>query len=294
MRVMCRVLSLLLLSAGIVGALLACTAAPPAAPRPPTGASGFPTAAPALTTTLPIVIAEATPTALTLPSPSPTQEPAMKRILLVTATEGYVHSSIPTAQMVIRELTEASGQFTVTLLATSAELTQLDAAFLAAHNVLVFANTSGELPLTETQKAAILDFVAGGGGFIGTHSATDTLYSWAEYGELLGATFHSHPWVQAATITIEDTSHPANAGLGEAYTLAEEFYTFQSNPRPTVHVLQSLDASSVGASGDYPLVWWKEYGAGRVYYTALGHFEATWEDPRFQVQLLGALRWVTE
>lgn len=275
---------------GLAWALLACTTAPTPTPRPLTGAAPLSTAVPPLTTTLPIVIAEPSVT----PAPTATPEAMVKRILLVTATEGFVHSSIPTAQTAFRQLAEQSGEFTVTLLATSADLTQLDAPFLAAHDGLVFANTSGELPLTETQKAALLDFVAGGGGFIGTHSATDTLYGWEEYGELIGATFHSHPWVQEATITVEDTSHPTSAGLGEAYTFTEEFYTFRSNPRPTVHVLQSLDAASVGASGDFPLVWWKEYGAGRVYYTALGHFEATWEDPRFQTQLLAALRWVTE
>ena len=73
--------------------------------------------------------------------------------------------------------------------------------------------------------------------------------------------------------------------------LGEEIYTFQANPRPNVHVLQSLNAASVGAAGDYPLAWCKAYGSGRVYYNALGHFDSTWNDPRFRSQLLGALRW---
>jgi type 1 glutamine amidotransferase len=56
-------------------------------------------------------------------------------------------------------------------------------------------------------------------------------------------------------------------------------------------VLLSLDAGSVGAGGDFPLAWCATYGAGRVFYNALGHFESTWDDARFQQHLLSALRW---
>jgi hypothetical protein len=72
--------------------------------------------------------------------------------------------------------------------------------------------------------------------------------------------------------------------------MTEEYYTFRENPRG-VQVLLRLDPSSVGASGDYPLAWAHSFGAGRAYYNALGHFDATWRDARFQRQVAGALRW---
>jgi len=56
-------------------------------------------------------------------------------------------------------------------------------------------------------------------------------------------------------------------------------------------VLLTLDAASVGASGDYPLAWCKSIGRGRAYYNALGHYDTTWRDARYQAQLAGALRW---
>jgi type 1 glutamine amidotransferase len=213
------------------------------------------------------------------------------RILLVTATAGYYHDSILTARCVLQELAARSGDLTVTTLAEGGDLAALRAPVLAEHDVLCFANTSGELPLGEDQKQAILDFVAGGKGFVGMHSATDTCYDWPAYGELVGAYFRSHPWVQPATVLVEDAGHPSTRDLGESFPITEEFYTFRANPRPRVRVLLRLDASSVGVEGDYPLAWCKPYGAGRVYYNALGHFPETWEDPRFQSQLLGALRW---
>ena len=58
-----------------------------------------------------------------------------------------------------------------------------------------------------------------------------------------------------------------------------------------MHVLLSLDAASVASTGDYPLAWTQAFGAGRAYYNALGHFPETWADPRFQQQMIGAIRW---
>ncbi len=171
------------------------------------------------------------------------------------------------------------------------DLSELSATNLAGYDVLFFALTSGELPLTVDQRSAILGFVSGGHGFVGAHSASDTLHGWPEYGALVGAFFKEHPWTQQGTVIVEDPSHPATTGLGDRFVLTEEFYTFVENPRPRVHVLLRLDAASVGSSGDFPLAWWHAYGNGRAYYNALGHFSETWNDPRFQRQIVGAIRW---
>ena len=157
--------------------------------------------------------------------------------------------------------------------------------------MLFFALTTGELPLTDAQKAAVLAFVSGGKGFIGAHSASDTLYDWPEDGMLVGAYFREHPWTQNATVVVEDASHPATAGLDARFNLTEEFYTFRENPRPRVQVLLRLDAASVGADGDFPLAWAHAVGGGRAYYNALGHFAETWRDQRFHRQIAGAIRW---
>jgi hypothetical protein len=207
---------------------------------------------------------------------------------MLTATAGFRHDSINTARQVMTTLASTSGEFTITM---SDDVSGVTAATLANHEVLFFAMTSGELPFTADQKAAILAFVSRGGGFLGTHSATDTLYNWPEYGALVGAYFKEHPWTQLAGVVVEDAAHPSTSMLGSQFSLEEEFYTFRENPRPRVHVLLRLDASSVGATGDYPLAWTSTHGSGRVYYNALGHFPTTWNDRRFQQQIAGALRW---
>jgi len=170
------------------------------------------------------------------------------------------------------------------------DVTHLTNEDLANFDIVMFALTSGELSLSETNRKALTDFVSGGKGFIGFHSATDTLYGWPDYGRLVGAYFNDHPWTQQGRVIVEDASHPA-AGVRDAFTLEEEFYTFRENPRSRVQVLMRLDASSVGAMGDYPLVWTQSFGGGRSYYNALGHFPATWRDSRFQAQIVAAIKW---
>ena len=222
-------------------------------------------------------------------SPSPVPGVTPIRVLMLTATAGFRHDSIAAARDVM--MTAAAGELTVT---ATEDLGAIGPSTLAAHDVLMFALTSGELPLSFDQKAAIVDFVSGGGGFVGVHSATDTLYEWPEYGRLVGAYFKEHPWTQQGTLIVEDGSHPATAGLGERFSILEEFYTFRENPRPRVQVLLRLDAASVGSTGDYPIAWAQSFGSGRAYYNALGHFAETWRDQRFQRQLTGAIRWAAK
>jgi len=210
---------------------------------------------------------------------------------MLTATAGFRHDSIATARQVMATLASQSGVFTVTATENLADLTTER---LAATDVLMFALTSGELPFDASQKSAIGGFVANGGGFIGTHSASDTLYEWPDYGRLVGAYFRDHPWVQEATVAVEDTAHPISNGLGASFRLLEEYYTFRENPRPSVHVLLSLNAASVNASGDFPLAWTQTIGRGRSYYNALGHFSETWNDARFQNQIVNAIRWTAQ
>ena len=216
------------------------------------------------------------------PTP-PTNGSSAIRVLMLTATAGFRHDAIATA----REVMSASG-FSVT---PTEDLSRFSAAALSDIDVIMFALTSGELPFTAAQRTALIDAVNGGKGFVGIHSATDTLYEFPDYGRLVGAYFKEHPWTQQARVLVEDASHPAT-GIRDAFTLEEEFYTFRENPRGRVQVLLRLDAASVNTTGDYPLAWAHSFGNGRAYYNALGHFPATWRDTRFQNQLAAAIRWV--
>lgn len=214
------------------------------------------------------------------------------RILLVTATAGYRHQSIPTVWRALPEIAQDRGNLSVeTILKEVDDLPALTAERLAEHEILCLVHTSGELPLSADQKQAILDLVAGGGAFVGVHGATTICYDWTGYGAMLGAQFKGHPPAASFTVDVEDREHPSTRHLPASFEVTDELYTFRSNPGDDTHVLLRAAPDSLDLEGDLPLAWTKAYGAGRVYYNALGHFDAAWDDPDFRGQLRGGLRW---
>lgn len=218
-----------------------------------------------------------------------------KRVLYVTHSAGFRHDSIPLSRQVLQQLAPEALEVTAT-----EDLSLLSAENLRGYDA-VFFFTSGELPLSEQQKIDLLAFVREGKGFGGVHSATDTLYNWPEYGELIGGYFDGHPWAQEVGIDIEDPDHPAMRHLAPRFRIADEIYQFRNFSRDRVRVLMTLDTRTVdpGApgvnrtDGDFALAWCRNYGQGRVFYTALGHGEETWRDPRFQTMLRNGLLWLT-
>ena len=120
---------------------------------------------------------------------SQTATAASRRVLFLTATYGFRHGSIDAAVEVFQQLAHESG---VSEVDHTEDVSIINADNLRNYDAVYFF-TSGELPFTDQQKADLLDFVRQGKGFGGSHSATDTLYTWPEYGELIGGIFDGHP-----------------------------------------------------------------------------------------------------
>jgi uncharacterized protein len=218
-----------------------------------------------------------------------------RRLLYVTTSAGFRHDVLPYSQQVLRDIGLRSGGFDTVATEDVAMVTREN---LARFDAVAFF-TSGELPMDESQKAALLDFVRAGKGFVGIHSATDTFYGWPDYGRMLGAYFDGHPWHQEVTIRVEDRADPATRSLPVSLRLNDEIYQFRNWSRADVHVLFSLDTTSVDTKApgvtrtdnDFALTWTRSEGHGRVFYTALGHEAGVWQDARFQQLLVGGIRW---
>ena len=218
-----------------------------------------------------------------------------RKVLYVTHSAGFQHGVLPLSEEVLRAIGTASRAFQVTVAQDSHAIDQDN---LRNYDGIVFY-TSGELPLSDLQKKSLLDFIRSGKGFTGIHSATDTLYSWPEYGELIGGIFDGHPWHQKVTIEAEDPVHAATRHLAPEFQITDEIYQFRNFIREQVHGLLRLDTNSVNLNvpgvnrfdGDFALAWTRPFGSGRVFYTALGHREEVWQDKRFQQHLLNGIRW---
>jgi type 1 glutamine amidotransferase len=218
-----------------------------------------------------------------------------ERILYFTHAAGYRHDVIPLSREILTQLGRNSGAFEVT---ATEDIAEFSADNLQRYAAVMFY-TSGELPMSGDQKAALLNFVRSGRGFLGVHSATDTFYTWPDYLDLVGGYFNGHPWHQAVTIEVVDPGDPMVDFLGSSLRIEDEIYQISDFDYLGSNVLLRLDPSSVdlGKSGvhrrfyGWPLAWTRLYGEGRVFYTALGHEPSVWQDARYQRFLTNAILW---
>jgi type 1 glutamine amidotransferase len=250
------------------------------------------------------------PASAAAPQPPQRYQPpanGRKRILIVAQTMGWHHDSISDALATLVKMGQDSNLYDAEIRTDVEWITKKPLnpmrKNLVQYDAIVFCSTTGELPLTEDQKADFLSFVRDEGkGFVGIHAALDTLYKWPEYGEMIGGWFDGHPWnTFDAPVIIEDAAFPAMKHFkGPALVLKDEMYQPKSWSREKVNVLMRLDDTKLDysktpkarADRDFALAWSKMYGKGRVFYSTLGHTRESWQDPRIQTMYLEAIRWV--
>jgi len=240
-----------------------------------------------------------------------------KRLLVVTVTKGFRHSSITVAERVLAELGTRSGDFSVDYARVEPKSPEFQNAegkpdgdkvdeairavlgqkmsreALQRYDGFIFANTTGILPLPD--KQAFLEAIRGGKAFMGMHSATDTFHAETgidPYIEMIGAEFRSHGAQVKVDCLNQDPEHPACKHLGPVWSVQDEIYLFKNFFRNRVHGLLTLDKEpNKGTPGDYPIAWCKQFGKGNVFYTSLGHREDVWESEVYQKHILGGIRW---
>lgn len=213
---------------------------------------------------------------------------ARPRIVVVTATAGFRHDSIATAEQVLATTVDAD----IVWARTADDVrTYLNAEELGGFDAVFFVNTTGELP--HASADALLAWIRGGGTFVGFHSAADTWHGVPEYIEMIGAEFIAHPPETAASVFVDDNDHVATSALTSPHLLYEEFYYFQHVDLTKLRPLLSLRnrPEPPADPGYWPLSWEKTHGAGRVLYTALGHRDDVWTSEWFQTHLAGIVTW---
>ena len=170
---------------------------------------------------------------------------------------------------------------------------------LNAFDAIFFYGAAG-IDLTPAQKADLLSFVKDDGkGFVAVHTSELAFPSWPEYGELIGGRYDEHPWTTEAPVIVEDRNFPATKHFPPVFNLREEFYQTKDFSRDKIRVLLRLDASKVDLTRplvhrtdkDFPLVWAKMYGKGRVFVSLLNHEINSWDNSDLQTMYLEAIKW---
>ena len=251
-----------------------------------------------------------------------------KRVLFFTKSSGFEHDAIKPVQQDGRPgyafpvLDELGRRHNIEFVFskdgwrfTPEYLAQFDAFFFYTTGDLTMPKSDprgdGLPPMTAAGKAALLAAVAGGKGFLGVHSATDTFHSgghndhaperWADDGaaaddfvKMLGGEFIRHGKQQVTKLTVADPKFPGLAAVPTDWPLMEEWYSLK-NFAPDLHVL--LVQETAGMTDPeyfrpaYPSTWVRLHGKGRVFYSSLGHREDVWTNPVFQSVLVAGLNW---
>ena len=150
--------------------------------------------------------------------------------------------------------------------------------------LIVYANHE---EISKAEEKALLDFVKGGKAFIPIHSASFCFKNSPEYIDLVGAQFMSH---ETGTFTTEivNTEHPITKG----------FTPFETWDETYVHdkIADDITVLMERVEGDHrePWTWVKTEGEGKVFYTAYGHDERTWNKPGFQELVKSGILWAVD
>lgn len=245
-----------------------------------------------------------------------------RKVLIFSKTGGFRHASIATGKVAFTELGKKTGAFEAIV---SDDLSNFekpkigtfDAILFLSTTMNPFAPTKEELAkmsdkekreaakLERTRKDNLMDYVKGGGGFIGIHAATDTFYEWEEYGKMMNGFFDGHPWGAGTDVSIKvepgQEAHPLVAMFeGQNLDFKEEIYQFKAPyDSKSVHMLLRLDPerSDMKVGGlnredkDWGVAWARHWKKGRVFYCSLGHNHEMYWHPKVLSHYLAGIQW---
>lgn len=150
--------------------------------------------------------------------------------------------------------------------------------------------------ITAPQEKALLEAVKSGVGIAGWHGGLgDSFRNNTEYQFMVGGQWVAHPGgVIDYSVQVIDKKDPVTKGLSNFNMRSEQYYVHVD---PNVKVLATTtfnDKSADWIGGTViPVVWKKQYGKGRVFYSSLGHVASDYSVPEaLEIQKRG-IRWAS-
>ena len=239
--------------------------------------------------------------------------PNSKKLLAVADVQsGFHHDSISHALATVEQIGRKANAY-VTMIRTDSQLITkgqiigkgryegrgVNARTLDYYDA-IFMLPSGFGTMTEQQKKELLAFVHDEGkGLIVGHATGVAFTDWPEFAEMVGGYMDSE-FNADAKIIVEDPAFPgAMAFGGTSFMFNDQHPVFKAPySRDKVHVIMRLDPAALDEKnrarrpdGDFPVVWAKQYGKGRVFNVGWGHPDTTWDNPQFQTMMLEGIKW---
>lgn len=150
-------------------------------------------------------------------------------------------------------------------------------------SLILYGNRYG---LSQQQETDLLKYVNDGGGFVAIHSASASFNDSDAFVNLVGGAFKAHG---SGTFSVKHLKpgHPVLSGVPQFESWDETYVHMKHNP--------DKEVLSVRVEGDHeePWTWVRNQGDGRVFYTAWGHDERTWQNDGFKQLIEQSVRWTS-
>jgi type 1 glutamine amidotransferase len=150
--------------------------------------------------------------------------------------------------------------------------------------------------ITLEQQRGLLEAVSAGVGFGGWHGGIcDSFRNSPDYQFMTGGQFVGHPGGMIDyRVNIIDHADPITAGLPDFGMHTEQYYMHVD---PAIQVLATTTFSGEHspwiAGTVMPVVWKKRFGAGKVFFSALGHHPPDLEVPEAREIVRRGLLWAS-
>jgi len=165
------------------------------------------------------------------------------------------------------------------------DFTMLNKDTLSTYKLVISYTEFSDIPLPQEQVAALISYVAGGGGLLVIHNGI-SLQRNAELGSMLGAHFTHHPEYTALSVAIKEPSHPIMQGI-EDFVIDEEPYYFEALPYFHSTILAEYPHDGMKRQA----AWCHEFGLGRVVYLMPGHHLPSFAVSPFRRMILRGGLW---
>ncbi|UBM57186.1 ThuA domain-containing protein [Marinilongibacter aquaticus] len=159
--------------------------------------------------------------------------------------------------------------------------------------VMIYANYD---EITPSAEKALLEYVASGKALLPIHCASYCFRNSPEYVKMVGGQFWRHTMDSIRTKTVMP-NHPIMKGLSPFTAYDETYLHTALQPDNTVLAVRDIKADQAKDKPgvkEEPYTWVRNYGKGKVFYTAYGHDERTWGKQGFQDLIYNAILWAVD
>ena len=152
--------------------------------------------------------------------------------------------------------------------------------------------------ITDQQARGLLEAVSGGTGLAGWHGGLgDSFRSNTDYHFMVGGQWVAHPGgIVDYDVDIRDKKDPVTRGLKRFHMKSEQYYMHVD---PSVKVLATTTFQARPEAPwiegiVMPVVWKKQYGKGRVFYSSLCHSASDFDVPEALEIMKRGILWAAE